>query len=42
MLKIFIIENKKLSIYLTIVQKLDQKLFINQNRMNQKVKDLRY
>ena len=38
------IQDKRLSIYLMIMQKLDPKLFINQNRMkqNKTEKDLKY
>ena len=39
MLNIFIIQDKKFSIHLMIVQKLDLKLFINQNRMKQQKQD---
>ena len=35
MFKAFMIQDKKLSIYLMIMQKLDPKLFINQNRLKQ-------
>ena len=42
MLKTFIIEDKSLSIYLMIVQKLDVKLFINQNRIKQQEQNLKY
>ena len=38
MLKIFMIQDKKLSIYLMIMQKLDLKLFMKQNREQ----DLKY
>ena len=34
--------DKKLLIYLTIMQKLDLKLFTNQNKTKQKVQDLKY
>ena len=36
------IQNKKLSIYLMIMQKLDLKIFIYQNRMKQQEQDLKY
>ena len=38
------IQDKRLSIYLMTMQKLDPKLFINQNRMkqNKTEKDLKY
>ena len=42
MLKTFIIEDKSLSIYLMIVQKLDVKLSINQNRIKQQEQNLKY
>ena len=42
MFKIFVIQDKKSSIYLMIVQKLDMKLFMNQKRINQKEQDLKY
>ena len=41
MLKIFIIQDKKLSIYLIIVQNLDLKLFITQYRIKEKEQDLK-
>ena len=41
MLKIFIIQDKKLSIYLIIVQNLDLKLFINQYRIKEQEQDLK-
>ena len=36
------IQDKKLSIYLIIMQTLDLKLSINQNRMKQQEQDLKY
>ena len=42
MLKIFIIQDKKILIYLMIMQEFDLKLFINQNRMKQQEQDLKY
>ena len=44
MLKIFMIQAKELPIYLMIMQKLDLKLFIKQNKMkkNRKQKELKY
>ena len=39
MLKIFIIQDKKLLIYSIIIKELDPKLFINQNRMKQQEQD---
>ena len=44
MLKIFMIQTKELPIYLMIMQKLDLKLFIKQNKMkkNRKQKELKY
>ena len=35
-------QGKKLLIYLIITQKLNLKLFTNQNKMKQKEKDLKY
>ena len=42
MIKIFIIQDKMLSISLMIVQKLDLKLFINQRRIKQQEQYLKY
>ena len=42
MLKIFMNRDKKLLIYLMIMQKLDLKLFTNQNEMKLKKHDLKY
>ena len=42
MLKVFVIRDKKLSIYLMIMQELDLKLFIKQNRTKQQERDLKY
>ena len=44
MLKILTIQDKKLSIYLMITQKLDLKPFIKQNKMkqNREQQDLKY
>ena len=42
MLKIFMTRDKKLLIYLIVTQKLDLKLFTNQNKIKLKEKDLRY
>ena len=42
MLKVFVIRDKKLSIYLMIMQELDLKLFIKQNRTKQQEQDLKY
>ena len=42
MLKIFIIQDKKLLIYLMIMQEFDLKLFKNQNKMKQHEQDLKY
>ena len=42
MLKIFMTRDKKLLIYLMIMQKLDLKLFTNQNKMKLKEQDLKY
>ena len=42
MLKIFMNRDKKLLIYLMIMQKLDLKLFTNQNEMKLSEKDLKY
>ena len=42
MFKVFMSQNKKLSTYLMIMQKLDLKIFIYQNRMKQKEQDLKY
>ena len=41
MSKIFVIQDKKLLIYLMIMQELDLKLFINHNRMKQQEQDLK-
>ena len=41
MSKIFMIQDKKLSIYLMIMEELDLKLSINQNRMKQQEQDLK-
>ena len=35
-------QDKKLLIYLMIMQELDQKLFTNQNKIKQQEQDLRY
>ena len=42
MLKIFMTQDKKLLIYLIVTQKLDLKLFTNQNKIKLNEKDLRY
>ena len=42
MLKIFMIRDKKLLIYLIITQKLNLNLFIDQNIMKLKEQDLKY
>ena len=42
MLKIFIIQDKKLVISLTTIQKLDLKLFMRQNNTKPKEQDLKY
>ena len=42
MLKIFMTQDKKLLIYLIATQKLDLKLFTNQNKMRLKEKILKY
>ena len=42
MLKIFMTQGKKLLIYLIVIQKLDLKLFTNQNKMRVREKDLKY
>ena len=42
MLKVFIIRDKKLSIYLIIAQELNLKLLIYQNKMKQQEQDLKY
>ena len=42
MLKIFITQDKKILIYLMIMQKLDQKPFKNQNNTKQQEQDLKY
>ena len=42
MLEIFIIQDKKLSIYLLIMQKLDLKLFTKQNKTKKQEQDLKY
>ena len=42
MLKVFVVRDKKLSIYLMIMQELDLKLFIKQNRTKQQEQDLKY
>ena len=42
MLKIFMTQDKKLLIYLIVTQKLDLKLFTNQNKMRLREKDLKY
>ena len=39
MFKIFMIQGKKLLIYLIVTQKLDLKLFTNQNKIKLKEKD---
>ena len=41
MLEIFMTRDKKLLIYLMIMQKLDQKPFINQNKIKQRENDLK-
>ena len=41
MLKIFMTQGKKLLIYLILIQKLDLKLFTNQNKMRLREKDLK-
>ena len=41
MLKIFIIQDRQLLIYLMITQKLDLNLFIDQNEMKLKEQDLK-
>ena len=42
MLEIFMTRDKKLLIHLMIIQKLDLKLFTNQNKMRLREKDLKY
>ena len=42
MLEIFIIQDKKLSIYLLIMQKLDLKLLTKQNKTKKQEQDLKY
>ena len=42
MRKTFIIQDQKILIDLTIMQKLDLKLFMKQNKMNLKEQDLKY
>ena len=42
MLEIFMTRDKKLLIYLMIMQKLDLKPFINQNKIKQEEQDLKY
>ena len=42
MLKIFMTRDKKLLIYLIIMQKLDLKLFTDQSKMKLKEQDLKY
>ena len=42
MLKIFMTQDRKLLIYLIVTQKLDLKLFTNQNKMRLREKDLKY
>ena len=42
MLKIFTTKGKKLSTYLIITEKLDLKLFPDQNKMKLREKDLKY
>ena len=42
MLKVFIIRDKKLSIYLIIAPELNLKLLIYQNKMKQQEQDLKY
>ena len=42
MLKIFIIRDKKLLIYLIITQKLNLNLLVDQNMMKLREKDLKY
>ena len=42
MLKIFIIQDKKLLIYLTITQELDLKPFIKQSKVELQEHDLKY
>ena len=42
MLKIFMTQGRKLLIYLIVTQKLDLKLFTNQNKIKLKEKDLKY
>ena len=42
MFKIFMIRDKKLLIYLIITQKLNLNLFIDQNKMKLREKDLKY
>ena len=39
MFKTFIIQDKKILIYLTIMQKLDLKLYMTQNKMKPKEED---
>ena len=41
-LELFMTRDKKLLIYLMIMQKLDLKPFINQNKIKQKEQDLKY
>ena len=42
MSRIFVIQDKKLSTYLMIIQELDLQLFINQNRTKQQEQDLKH
>ena len=42
MLKLFMTQDKKLLIYLIVTQKLDLKLFTNQNKIKLNEKDLKY
>ena len=42
MLKIFMTQGRKLLIYLIVTQKLDLKLFTNQNKIKLKEEDLKY
>ena len=42
MFKVFIIQDKKLLIYLTIMQQLELKLFMKQDKMKPKEQDLKF
>ena len=42
MFKIFMTQGKRLLIFLLVTQKLDLKLFTNQNKIKLKEKDLKY